>query len=387
MRIGILTGGGDVPGLNPCIKAVVYGAAERDWQVVGIRRGWAGLLQLDPDEPETLNAGTLELNRQNTRTIDRSGGTFLHTSRVDPSRVRAERLPPFLAERQVLARPLGDGFFDCTQHVLRVLDWLGLDALVPLGGDDTLAYAARLATENVAVVGIPKTMDNDVFGTDYCLGFSTAVTRSIQFIHQIRSSAGSHERVAIVELFGRHCGETTLMASYLAGADRALIPEVPFDPRRVAELITEDRRGNPSNYAILTISEGAHELNGVPVESGMEDAYGRRKLGGVGRVLGERLSQLTGDDILYQQVGYLMRSGAPDGLDLMVADNFAALALTLIDSDQTSHMVSLQRGIYTSVGIGSISEGVRRVDVPELYDPQAYLPRVRHVRDKPMFLY
>jgi 6-phosphofructokinase 1 len=387
MRIGILTGGGDVPGLNPCMKALVYGAAERDWQIVGIRRGWGGLLGLDPDDPETLNAGTIELNRQNTRTIDRSGGTFLHTSRVDPSRVPPDRLPSFLRQRGERARQMPSGAFDCTEHVLRVLNWLGIDALVPIGGDDTLAFAARLAAEHVPVVGIPKTMDNDVFGTDYCLGFSTAVTRSIQFIHQIRSSAGSHERVAIVELFGRHCGETTLMASYLAGADRALIPEVPFDPMRVADLISQDRRGNPSNYAILTISEGAHEVNASPVASGMEDAYGHRKLGGVGRVLGETLNQLTGDDILYQQVGYLMRSGAPDGLDLMVADNFAALALALIEANQTNHMVSLQRGVYTSVGISTISEAVRRVDVPELYDPERYLPRVRHVRDKPMFLY
>jgi 6-phosphofructokinase 1 len=387
MRIGILTGGGDVPGLNPCTKALVYGAAERDWQVVGIRRGWAGLLELDPDDPATLGSGTLELNRQNTRTIDRSGGTFLHTSRVDPSRVPADRLPGFLTRRGDLAIQTSSGAFDCTKHVLRVLDWLGVDALVPIGGDDTLAYASRLATEAVPVVAVPKTMDNDVFGTDYCLGFSTAVTRSIQFIHQIRSSAGSHERVAIVELFGRHCGETALMASYLAGADRALIPEVPFEPRRVAELITEDRRSNPSNYAILTVSEGAYMLGGSPVESGMEDAYGRRKLGGVGRVLGETLNDLTGDDILYQQVGYLMRSGAPDGLDLMVADNFAAMALALVESGETRHMVSLQNGVYTSVGVGTIAQGTRRVDVPELYDPESYLPRVRHVRGKPMFLY
>jgi len=386
MRIGVLTGGGDVPGINPCVKALVYGAAERAWQVVGIRRGWAGLLELDPDDPTTLAAGTLELNRQNTRTIDRSGGTFLHTSRVDPARVRADRLPRFLVGRGDLTSA-SDGTVDCTPHVLRVLDWLGVDALVPIGGDDTLAYAERLAREDVTIAGIPKTMDNDVFGTDYCLGFSTAVTRSIQFIHQIRSSAGSHERVAIVELFGRHCGETTLMASYLAGADRALIPEVPFDPRTVAQMVTEDRTSNPSNYAILTVSEGAFMVGGAPVESGMEDAYGHRRLGGVGRVLGETLNRLTGDDILYQQVGYLMRSGAPDGLDLMVADNYAALALSLIESDENHHMVALKQGVYTSVPISAISEGVKRVDVPELYDPESYLRRVQHVRNKPMFLY
>ncbi|HLZ26855.1 MAG TPA: 6-phosphofructokinase [Chloroflexota bacterium] len=387
MRIGVLTGGGDVPGLNPCVKALVYGAAEHAWQVVGIRRGWAGLLELDPEDPATLSVGTLELNRQNTRTIDRSGGTFLHTSRVDPGRVRSDRLPRFLVGRGDLTSASADGTVDCTAHVLRVLDWLGVDALVPIGGDDTLAYAERLTREGVAIAGIPKTMDNDVFGTDYCLGFSTAVTRSIQFIHQIRSSAGSHERVAIVELFGRHCGETTLMASYLAGADRALIPEVPFDSQTVADMVTEDRASNPSNYAIVTVSEGAFMVGGAPVESGMEDAYGHRKLGGTGRILGEALNRLTGDDILYQQVGYLMRSGAPDGLDLMVADNYAALALNLIESNAHHHMVALKQGVYTSVPIGAISEGVKRVDVPELYDPETYLPRVQHVRGKPMFLY
>jgi 6-phosphofructokinase 1 len=384
MRIGVLTGGGDVPGLNACIKAIVYGAARRDWSVVGIRRGWDGLVQLDPDQPSTLASGTLELNRQNTRTIDRTGGTFLHTSRLDPSRVSADQLPASLLQRGDLTRPSADaGMLDCTPHVLRVLDWLGIDDLVVIGGDNTLGYAGRLADEAVALVGIPKTMDNDVFGTDYCLGFSTAVTRSIQFIHQLRSSAGSHERVAVIELFGRQCGETTLMASYLAGADRAIIPEVPYEPRRVADLVDMDRRANPSNYAVVTISEGAYPLGSAaatPAASGREPPS-------AGRVLGDVLSELSGEEILYQQVGYLMRSGAPDGLDLMVADNFAELALTLIDGGEEQHMVALQHGAYASVPIRTISTGLKRVDVPELYNPQQYLPVVTHVRGKPMFLY
>jgi 6-phosphofructokinase 1 len=317
------------------------------------------------------------LNRQNTRTIDRTGGTFLHTSRVDPSRVSQDHLPGFLSQRADLTHLSDDaGLLDCTAHILRVLDWLGIDDLVCIGGDATLGYASRLAREGIAVIGIPKTMDNDVFGTDYCLGFSTAVTRSIQFIHQIRSSAGSHERVAVVELFGKQCGETTLMASYLAGADRALIPEVPFDPRRVAELVSVDRRTNPSNYAVVTISEGASLQGGATNEAL-----------GIGRVLGDALAEITGEETLYQQVGYLMRSGAPDGLDLMVADNFAALALSLIDGGEEQSMVALRRGVYTSTPIGTISGGLKRVDVPELYDPEQYLPVVRHVRDKPMFLY
>jgi 6-phosphofructokinase 1 len=376
MRLGVLTGGGDVPGLNACIKSVVTGAARRDWSVVGIRRGWDGLLQLDPDDPSRLNTATLELNRQNTRTIDRTGGTFLHTSRVDPSRVPEDRLPDFLRQRPDLMRSSAtEGLIDCTPHVMRVIDWLGLDHLVVMGGDATLGYAGRLATEGVPIVGVPKTMDNDVFGTDYCLGFSTAVSRSIQFIHQLRSSAGSHERVAVIELFGQRCGETTLMAAYLAGADRALIPEVPYEPRRVAELVGADRRSNPSNYALVAISEGTHAVGGSASTS-----YA------AGRVLGEALSQLSGEDVLYQQVGYLMRSGAPDGLDLMVADNFAALALSLMETGEQRHMVALQQGVYTSIPIATISTGLKRVDVPELYDPRQYLPVVSHVRGKPMFL-
>jgi 6-phosphofructokinase 1 len=386
MRIGVLTGGGDVPGLNACIKAVVNAGAEHNWQVVGIRRGWGGLLELNPDEPSTLMSGSLELNRQNTRTIDRTGGTFLHTSRVNPGKVNRERLPAFLHE-QSAASPIEDGVWDCTSHVLRVLDWLGVDVLVPIGGDDTLSYAERLSIEGVPIVGIPKTMDNDVMGTDYCLGFSTAVSRSVQFIHQLRTSAGSHERIAIIELFGRQSGETTLLSAYLAGADRAIIPEVPFDVSRLAELLASDQRSNPSNYAIVAIGEGAFPRGGAPIEAGTEDAYGHRKLGGVGRFLGESLSRLTGDDILYQQVGYLMRSGAPDGLDLMVADNFALLAITSIEQGDTRHMVALQKGVYTTVPIEVIRQAPKRVDVSELYDSERYIPTVRHVRGKPMFLY
>jgi ATP-dependent phosphofructokinase / diphosphate-dependent phosphofructokinase len=386
MRIGVLTGGGDVPGLNACIKALVASAAQRDWQVVGIRRGWGGLLELNPDDPSTMSGGALDLNRQNTRTIDRTGGTFLHTSRVNPARVKPDHVPPFLVGSDCLI-PVDGGAFDCTPHVLRVLDWLGIDALVPIGGDDTLAYAEYLSRQSVPIVAIPKTMDNDVFGTDYCLGFSTAVTRSVQFIHQLRTSAGSHERIALIELFGRQSGETTLMAAYLAGADRALIPEVPFDLERLAAFVRVDKCANPSSYAVVAVGEGAYPLGGVPVASGMEDAYGHRKLGGIGRVMGDALSRLLGEDILYQQVGYLMRSGAPDGLDLMVADNYASLAAACLEQHQTCHMVALQKGVYTTVPIEVTRQHHKRVDVSELYDTEQYTPRVRQVLGKPMFLY
>ncbi|MFW5973227.1 MAG: 6-phosphofructokinase, partial [Bacteroidota bacterium] len=251
MKIGILTGGGDVPGLNPAIKAVVNRALDDGKEVVGIRRGWGGLLNFNPDDPESFDANLIPLNKQVVRAIDRTGGTFLHTSRTNPSNVRPDRVPEFLrdpehpeAEKQD-PRPR-----DFTPHVLRNLEFLGIDTLIPIGGDDTLSYGERLHREGFPVVAIPKTMDNDVYGTDYCIGFGTAITRSVQFIHQLRTSTGSHERIAVVELFGRNCGETTLISSYLAGADRAVISEVPFDPERLAELITHDRKSNPSNYAI-----------------------------------------------------------------------------------------------------------------------------------------
>jgi 6-phosphofructokinase 1 len=382
MRIGILTGGGDVPGLNPCIKTLVYGAIERNWQVVGIRRGWAGMLQLDPAELASLSQGTLELNRQNTRTIDRSGGTFLHTSRLNPARLHREQLPAALSDLPTTP----DGLVDATPHVLAVVDWLGLDVLVPIGGDETLAFAQRLSASGVPIVAVPKTMDNDVFGTDYCLGFSTAVSRSVQFINQIRSSAGSHERVAIVELLGRHSGETALLASYLAGADRVLIPEVAVDLARLAELVGQDKRANPSNYAIVTIGEGARPA-GAPAASSVESSGGQPVPAGIGHRTATELQRLLGEEVLEQQVGYLMRSGAPDGLDLMVADNFAALTLQLIEQDASGRLVALRHGCYTTVPLDVVLEGTKGVDVPELYDPERYLPRVRHVEGKPMFLY
>src|SRR4051794_12667724 len=252
MRIGILTGGGDVPGLNPCIKAAVNRVAGEGHEVVGLRRGWAALLEYDPDRPETASEWFEPLGPSSVRTIDRTGGTVLHTSRTNPGRVAAKDVPKFLAGRKN-----GDGPYDFTDHALRVLESQGIDTLIPIGGDDTLSYGLRLHDEGVRVIAIPKTMDNDVHGTDYCIGFSTAVTRGVQFIHNLRTSTGSHERIAVVELFGRYSGETSLITAYLAGVDRALISEVPFDIGRLADLVMEDKRANPSNYAVVTVSEGA----------------------------------------------------------------------------------------------------------------------------------
>jgi len=383
-RIGVLTGGGDVPGLNPCIKTLVYGAVERGYQVVGLKRGWAGLLDYDLDSDRPQDHCAVPLGKAEVRTIDRTGGTMLHTSRTNPGRVKPRDVPGFLAGEGQAESP---GPFDFTSHCLAVIERLGLDWLVPIGGDDTLSYGERLAREGVRVVAVPKTMDNDVFGTDYCIGFSTAVTRSVQFLHQLRTSTGSHERIAVVELFGRNCGETSLLAAYLAGVDRALISEVAFDPELLARYLLEDKAANPSNYAMVTVSEGASMIHGAVEEWGEQDAYGHRKLGGIGLVTGEVLKRLTGQDIVYQQVGYLMRSGAADALDLMVAVNYANMALNLVDQDQPGRMVALQRGSYTSVPVGTIMQGVKRVDVEALYDEKAYRPLVRQVDGKPMFLY
>ncbi|MCB8916308.1 MAG: 6-phosphofructokinase [Ardenticatenaceae bacterium] len=388
MKIGILTGGGDVPGLNPSIKAVVNRAAREGHTVLGIRRGWAGLLEFNRDDPASFNDCFVELDPIRVRTIDRTGGTFLHTSRTHPGRVKADRVPGFLRDPEHPEAEAADkSLRDFTPHVLKNLEYLGINTLIPIGGDDTLSYGERLHSEGFPVVAIPKTMDNDVYGTDYCIGFSTAVTRSVQFIHQLRTSTGSHERIAVIELFGRNSGETSLISSYLAGVDRALISEVPFDPEKLASLVMKDKQSNPSNYAIVTISEGAHMIGGKVVEFGETDAYGHRKLGGIGEITGEALKQLTGQNIINQRLGYLMRSGAPDALDLMVAVNFANMAMDLILSNASGRMVALRDGTYTHIPMSTVTSGLKRVDVDELYDAKEYQPKVRHVLGKPMFLY
>jgi 6-phosphofructokinase len=385
-RIGILTGGGDVPGLNPCIKAVVFRATDAGNQVIGIRRGWGGLLSYNPDEPEKSSELILPLDKNNTRTIDRSGGTFLHTSRTNPAKVKPADVPDFLRDPKAKNQN-PETKLDFTPHVLRVIEKLKLDALISIGGDDTLSYSLRLHQEGFPIVAIPKTMDNDVYGTDYCIGFSTAVTRSVHFIGNLRTPAGSHERIAIVELFGRNSGETSLISAYLAGVDRAIISEVHFDPERLGKLLLEDKKRNPSNYAIMTISEGAQMVGGKIVEYGQADAYGHKKLGGIGAITGDAIQKVTGAHIIYQQVAYLMRSGEPDALDRMVAISYASLATDLLLKNQTGHLVGLREGKYTHVPLDTISQGKKTVDIEELYDSEAYRPKVTHILNKPMFLY
>ncbi|MEA4909860.1 MAG: phosphofructokinase [Chloroflexi bacterium] len=383
--IGLLTGGGDVPGLNPCMKTVVMGALESDYRVIGIRRGWEGLLKYNLDEPSTYDYYIRELDREDVRTIDRTGGTFLHTSRTNPQKVREKDVPDFLRNTSY-GKKIDDERVDYTDYVKKVIEHLGIDVMVTIGGDDTLSYSARLHREGIPVVAIPKTMDNDVFGTDYCIGFSTAVTRSVEMITNMRTPVGSHERIGIVELFGRNSGETSLISAYLAYVDRAIITEVPFSMERLAEFLMEDKRNNSSNYAIMTISEGAIIEGGDVVETGEADAYGHRKLGGVGQITAEQIKKLTGQDIMYQQLAYMMRSGAPDSLDRMVAMSFGHLAVQLINRRETGKMVALHGGKYATVPIDMIMAGKKRVDVPAFYDIENYRPKIKDFMGVPMFL-
>ena len=337
--IGILTGGGDVPGLNPAMKAFIAVALNSGYKVYGVRRGWAGLLEYDFNDPESHSL-IFEITEDEIRKIDRTGGTFLHTSRTNPQRVKANVIPEFL-KNSPQGHKVNEDTYDYTPHVLEVLEKKGISALVTIGGDDTLSFTVRLHNEGFPVIAIPKTMDNDVYGTDYCIGFSTAITRSIEVITNMRTSLGSHERIGVVELFGRNSGETSLIAAYLSGADRAVIPEVHFNIDTLTDFLVHDKKRNPSHYSIMTISEGAIMEGGDVIETGEMDAYGHRKLGGIGMIVAEAIKRRSNINIMYQQVGYMMRSGAPDSLDRMVATSFGHLAAQSLMRNDFGRMVAL----------------------------------------------
>jgi ATP-dependent phosphofructokinase / diphosphate-dependent phosphofructokinase len=384
-RVGILTGGGDVPGLNAAIQQFVWRMDDEGYEVVGLRRGWAALLHVKPYHDADNSSWVVPLTRASTRTIDRSGGTILHSSRINPCLTAPEAVPEHL--RDHAHKRLPDGRLDLTDAVLEVLRYLHLDTLVAIGGDGTLSFARRLHREGVPLVAIPKTMDNDVFGTDYCIGFSTAVSRSIDFVADLRTVAGSHERFLVVELFGRYSGETCLLTSYLGGADRALLAEVPFETGAVVSLLAADKRANPSNYAVLAISEGAYPLGGRPFETGEADAVGHRELGGVGRYLREALQEETGERVIYQRLSYLMRSGTPDSLDRLVANNFANLAADLLLAGKTGRLTAIVAGKYEAPPIEVTGQGIRRVDVDRFYDRASYRPNITGLIGLPMFLH
>jgi 6-phosphofructokinase 1 len=374
--IAILTGGGDVPGLNPAIRAITIRALRDGYRVVGIRRGWAGLVDYIPDAKADNSENVQVLTEAIVNRAGRTGGTFLHTSRARPSHLPRERVPVHLSGYD---QPIND----TTRDVLKHLEHIGVDVLIPIGGDDTLSYAKRLHDEGVAVVAIPKTMDNDVYGTDYCIGFSTCVTRTIELTHSLRTSAGSHERYLVIEVFGRYAGFTALLPTMAGAADRCVIPEHPVDLEQLAELMTYDRNRNPSRYSVVLVSEGARltSHDAMIFESDEADMFGHRKLGGIGDRVGAalresspRYNQGRRIDVVNQRLGYLVRSGDPDALDSIVPMAFGNLALDLVLRKEYGRLVSIHRGFYDSVTISNVTSDKKVVNVAKYYNTDRLRP-------------
>ena len=374
--IAILTGGGDVPGLNPAIRAITIRALREGYRVMGIRRGWAGLVDYVHDPGADNAENVQELSEAIVNRAGRTGGTFLHTSRTRPSHLPRERVPAHLTG-------YAEKINDVTRDVLRNLEHIGVDVLIPIGGDDTLSYGKRLHDEGVHVVAIPKTMDNDVYGTDYCIGFSTCVTRTIELTHSLRTSAGSHERYLVIEVFGRYAGFTALLPTMAGAADRCVIPEHAVDVERLAELLTYDRNRNPSRYAVVLVSEGARlaSQEGMSFEGEEADMFGHRKLGGIGDRVADALKAHSPRfnngrriDVVNQRLGYLVRSGDPDALDSIVPMAFGNLALDLILKKQYGRLVSIHRGFYDSVPITSVTSEKKVVDVAKYYNTDRLRP-------------
>ena len=383
-RIGILTGGGDVPGLNSVIKSVVYRSSEVGWEAVGIRRGWKGLTHVDATRDD--GGGYLRpLDRVSTRAIDRTGGTVLHTSRTNPSSMKASSLPEHLEEARRRELATADDRYDLTPVVLDNLEVLGIDALVAIGGDDTLSYAARLGREGFPVIAIPKTMDNDVHGTEYCIGFSTAVTRAKELINRQRTTLGSHERIGVFRIFGRNAGYTAWYAAYVTSA-RCVIPEAPFDLEELAGVLAEDWRLNPSNYSFVIASEGAMWEGGRLAEIGEADAYGHRHKADVGESLAMELKRLTGIETVNSDLTYDLRSGDPDALDQMVAITFANVAVDLLADGTFGRMVAIRDGKYAHAPLPARSLGARQLDVPTMYNERRFRPRYEAKLGTPLLL-
>jgi 6-phosphofructokinase len=369
-NIGILTGGGDVPGLNPVIKSVVYRATEMGRQVTGIRKGWEGLTHMSSaDDPVYIRP----LTRDNTRTIDRTGGTVLHTSRTNPRKMAEGKLPQHVSGDRLQGLPFNGKHYDFTQIVLDNLDQLGIGCLITIGGDDTLSFSAALSAAGMPVIAIPKTMDNDVQGTEYCIGFSTAITRAKELITRQRTTLGSHERIGIFRIFGRDAGFTALYTAYVTST-RCLIPEYPFDLDRVARLLSEDKQNNLSHYALVVISEGATWREGTVAEYGEADAYGHRKKADVGQALGDEVKRRTGSEIMISDLTYDLRSGEPDAIDQLVAITFANIAVEMLFDGVTGRMVGIQNGCYAHAPLPASSLGARKVDLNTLYNTERYRP-------------
>ncbi len=383
-KIGILTGGGDVPGLNSVIKSAVYRATEMGREVIGIRRGWEGLTHLDASQ-ESDPHYIRTLTRDNTRAIDRSGGTVLHTSRTNPLRIAKSRVPANMPQSE-LAKLATDGkSYNFTPVVLRNLERLGINCLIVIGGDDTLGFASVLHKAGVALIAIPKTMDNDVQGTEYCIGFSTAITRAKELITRQRTTLGSHERIGIFRIFGRDAGFTALYTSYVTSV-RCLIPEYPFDLDLLTKLLVEDKRNNQSNYALVIASEGAIWTGDQVTDVGEADAYGHRKKADIGHALAEILRQRTGEETMTSDLTYDLRSGDPDAVDQVVATTFANIALDLVADGVVGRMMAIREGRYAHAPLPDPALGPRTVNVDKLYNTKRYRPQYSGKLGDPVFL-
>jgi 6-phosphofructokinase len=386
--IGILTGGGDVPGLNPAIRAITIRAIREGYEVVGIRRGWAGLVEINRDKEAENSDCCLVLTEEIVNKAGRTGGTFLHTSRTRPSHVPDVNVPAHLRDKY---RDKGN---DLTEEVLKNLEFLGIDTLIPIGGDDTLSYAAALHQKGVKIIAIPKTMDNDVPGTDYCIGFSTCVTRTISLTHALRTTAGSHERFLVIEVFGRYAGFTALLPTMAGAANRCLIPEHHFNMERLSELLTEDRAENPSLYSVVLVSEGAMAEGGEMIfQSDEKDMYGHKKLGGIGDYVSSRLKELSPKfnqgrriNVINQKLSYLVRCGDPDAVDSIVPMAYGNLALDLILDKKSGRMVCLRSGGYDNVPLEVVVSRKKVVDVDKYYDRDRLRPLYKSFFQKPLFI-
>ncbi len=386
--IAILTGGGDVPGLNPAIRALTIRALREGYQVVGIRRGWAGLVDVIRDKKADNSRNFQFLSEEIVNRAGRTGGTFLHTSRTNPGRMKKTDVPAHLQEKYSAERN------DVTEEVLKNLQFLGVDTIVPIGGDDTLSYAVRMFQEGVKVVAIPKTMDNDVPGTDYCIGFSTCVTRTIALTNNLRTIAGSHERFMVLEVFGRYAGFTAMLPTMAGAANRCVIPEYKFDIEHLTELMSKDRRDNPSNYSILLVSEGAMFEGGEMVYEKMEtDAYGHAKLGGIGDLVSAAMKDISPKfnrgqtvSVVNQKLGYMVRGGDPDAIDSIVPMAFGNLALDLVLKGIHGRLVVLKNGRYDNMPLEVITSKKKLVDVEKFYETDRYRPIYENFEMKPLFI-
>jgi ATP-dependent phosphofructokinase / diphosphate-dependent phosphofructokinase len=386
--IGILTGGGDVPGLNPAIRAVTIRALREGYKVIGLRRGWAGVLDIIRDEQADNSDNFQILTEEVVNRAGRTGGTFLHSSRTRPSNVKKDEIPLHLKDAYT------DKVNDLTPEVLKNLDWLGIDYLIPIGGDDTLSYAVRLYQEGVRVVAIPKTMDNDVPGTDYCIGFSTSVTRTISLTNNLRTIAGSHERILVLEVFGRYAGFTAMLPTMAGAANRCVIPEFKFDIDLLTSLLVDDRNRNPSKYSVVLVSEGAMFEGGEMVfQDQTRDAYGHAKLGGIGDLVSSEIKERSAKfnhgksvGIVNQKLSYMMRAGDPDAIDSIVPMAYGNLALDLVMNNIHGRLVVLKNGRYDNVPVDVVTSTKKLVNVDMYYNTERLRPKYKRFEMKPLFI-